>query len=85
MGMFDRVWAKCPRCTQLVEFQSKAGKCELIDYTTESLPPELARNLANEVIECPTCETKVKLVLSVPIPRMSMQVVDADTFKTEEY
>ena len=86
MGMFDRVWATCPSCGKHVEFQSKAGKCELIDYTPESLPPEIARALEGEIVECSGCATKVKLTLKQrPIPRVAMRVAYADESDEDDY
>ncbi len=31
MSMFDTVLVKCPKCHSIIEFQSKAGSCELKD------------------------------------------------------
>ena len=45
MGMFDSVVIVCPMCGCEVEFQSKAGKCELKRYDPESVPPEIAVDL----------------------------------------
>ncbi len=42
MSNFDSVWTKCPVCSQEVEFQSKAGSCELRSYRTSSVPEVIA-------------------------------------------
>ncbi len=52
MGMFDSVWAKCPKCDKDVEFQSKAGECCLIDYTSDSVPAVIAADIAGESNTC---------------------------------
>ena len=31
MGMFDSLIVKCPNCNEQVEFQSKAGGCNLYE------------------------------------------------------
>ena len=38
MGMFDRVWVKCPKCGADNEFQTKSGECCLDNYTLEDCP-----------------------------------------------
>lgn len=41
MGMFDSVHVRCPRCQSEVEFQSKAGACDLRDFTLETAIQDL--------------------------------------------
>lgn len=53
MGMYDRVWAECPECGNQIEFQSKAGECVLADYSTNSVPPNIAEDIKNDSEECP--------------------------------
>lgn len=52
MGMFDSVWAKCPRCEEDVEFQSKVGDCVLADYTSDSVPAAIAADIAGDTTIC---------------------------------
>ncbi len=52
MGMFDRVWAVCPKCNQTVEFQSKAGECTLQDYSINSVPPNIAQDIVGDEEMC---------------------------------
>jgi len=42
MGMYDTVHVICPSCKKLIEFQTKAGVCELKNYSSSSVPPEVA-------------------------------------------
>lgn len=82
MGMYDSVIATCPKCGADVEFQSKAGPCELRRYGQASVPPEIARSVSGDVEEC-ECGYLLKLVLVRPIDRVAMGVVDGRT--SEEY
>ncbi len=76
MGMFDSVYARCPGCSGEVEFQSKAGSCELKRYSMDSVPPEIAQALSGETATCRSCGGLVTLALTQPIGRVQM-VVDA--------
>jgi hypothetical protein len=52
MGMFDSVFVECPNCGDLVEFQSKAGRCNLDRYSIKSVPLIIAEDLAGEITQC---------------------------------
>lgn len=52
MGMFDSVWAECPKCHRQVEFQSKAGNCLLEDYTLDKVPLIIADDLVGKSRHC---------------------------------
>lgn len=41
MGMFDRVWVKCPKCETENEFQTKSGECCMGNYTLEDCPDDV--------------------------------------------
>ena len=81
MGMFDSVYATCPKCSQKVEFQSKAGECLLLRYSVDSVPPEIARDIEGDIEACPKCGEVLKLKTTQPIQRVRM-VIAGDT---EEY
>lgn len=53
MGMFDRVWACCPRCNKQYEFQSKGGNCSLADYSLADAPVEVLADVYPKVAHCP--------------------------------
>lgn len=80
MGMFDSVFVKCPKCNKLIEFQSKAGKCNLLRYSHKSVPAEIAADLSNhereytphQIQEC--CGVHYKLTAN--ISRVAMQLVE---------
>lgn len=79
MGMFDRVWANCPACNEQVEFQSKAGKCNLADYGASAVPLEIATDLDGETVVCPKCDKVVKISIPKTTPtRIAMQVTTGD-------
>jgi len=63
MGMFDRVWAKCPKCGEQVEFQSKAGKCILADYSLSSVPMGIAEDIDGDIECCPKCGASIKIII----------------------
>ncbi len=80
MGMFDSVYATCPHCDERVEFQSKAGVCELKRYHMDSVPPEIARDIDGDTEAC-KCGSNVTLKLARPIERVQMLVGN----KSEEF
>lgn len=62
MGMFDSVMVPCPKCETPVEFQSKAGDCQMDRYTLEDAPAELLLDIMNEPHYCQNCGEWVALV-----------------------
>lgn len=52
MGCFDSVFIKCKGCSAELEFQSKAGDCNLDRYRPHNMPPAIAGDLANSAITC---------------------------------
>jgi len=80
MGMFDSVFAPCPVCGKLLEFQSKAGKCDLKKYTHTSVPAEIAADLIgadfdDKPYDMEHCCNK-DWHLKAEIPRVSMNIVE---------
>ena len=55
MGMFDYVWVNCPKCGDEIEFQSKAGPCNLNNYQLHNAPPKVQLDLVGEVGICVGC------------------------------
>jgi len=55
MGMFDSVYVKCKNCGEFVEFQSKAGDCNLDEYDISNCPPKIAGDIAGETQLCRNC------------------------------
>lgn len=74
MGIFDSVYARCPRCNEPVEFQSKAGDCRLAGYSPESVPMAIALDLDDEWTNCPKCNHSVTLHMPMRIDKVCMVV-----------
>lgn len=60
--MFDRVWAKCPKCGGDVEYQTKVGDCLLRGYTIDAVPLNIARSINEDVSPCDNCGETWKIV-----------------------
>ena len=61
MGMFDSLYVSCPCCGNSVEFQSKAGDCNLNEYTVNNVDPRVALDLQNDEEKCESCLNWIKL------------------------
>ena len=61
MGMFDSVFVRCPKCSNKIEFQSKAGDCFCYKYTLYDCPDIIAADLNGEYEYCPGCNERVIL------------------------
>ncbi len=66
MGMFDRVLVTCPDCSEEIEFQSKAGHCNLDRFYVPkgTVPMIIALALEGQTEEC-ECGCIVTLVTSL--------------------
>ena len=62
MGMFDAVWVPCPNCGKPMEWQTKAGACNMDSYTLETAYPELLTDIMNDARYHETCGQWVALV-----------------------
>jgi hypothetical protein len=76
MGMFDSVLGPCPNCGNLLEFQSKAGDCELHKYPFDAVPPEIAKSLAGDFIMCDKCRHEYALTPRVTIHSVPMVLIE---------
>lgn len=71
MGMFDSVYVKCPECKEQVEFQSKAGHCNLDSFNSASdLPAVIAADLEGESRQCQGCGDMVDFPFRVIVVRI---------------
>jgi endogenous inhibitor of DNA gyrase (YacG/DUF329 family) len=61
MGMFDWFRAACPTCGRTLEWQSKAGPCNLNDYSPADVDPTVALDLHNQTEECEHCGSVVSV------------------------
>lgn len=73
MGLFDSVFATCPKCGESVEFQSKAGPRDMKRYSANSVPPQIALSLSGDMEAC-KCGHVLRLVLARKIERVAMVV-----------
>ena len=62
MGMFDRLWVRCPQCGGEVEGQAKSGPCAMKNYDIYDAPLSILAECANDLY-CLQC--KVRLCLRV--------------------
>ncbi len=53
MGMFDRVIVLCQNCSEPVEFQTKAGPCNLFTYGLDEAPIDVLASLDGQSEQCP--------------------------------
>ncbi|HKZ41299.1 MAG TPA: hypothetical protein VJ044_10085 [Candidatus Hodarchaeales archaeon] len=61
MGMYDTLHLTCPHCHKHTEFQSKASKCDLIDYTIYDAPLTILADAQSEELYCDNCRKKFVL------------------------
>lgn len=86
MGCFDSVFIKCPKCGYNIEFQSKAGRCDMYRFNESKVPIVLADDIDGEVMECPTCHTRVMAKQIVPVKTVAMHgVVYSDHGDSDGY
>ena len=74
MGCPDYVHVTCPKCFTEVEFQSKAGTCSCLHYTSNDVPIAVADDLNGETKDCPKCNTVIKISVHPSLKRVTMQV-----------
>lgn len=72
MGMFDRIWFKCPKCEDNLEAQSKAGPCVLADHQEAAVPPEIATDLQGQQLWCEHCQCSYTIVMLKPTVTMGL-------------
>ena len=70
MGMFDSVYADCPKCgsVQSVEFQSKVDACILKSYSNHYVPLNIAEDIKGDWGKCYDCGEQFHIVLEEEIP-----------------
>lgn len=78
MGMFDEVTAFCTKegCDGIVEWQSKAGVCELKTYSFAGVPPEVAVDIDGDTECCKKCDKPHTIRLHGTVPKFVPMVVE---------
>jgi len=75
MGMYDSVVISCSKCKQdTIEFQTKVGDCMLRDFSSDSVPMEIALALDGTSKSCRTCGHTVTLYMPMRIDKVCMVV-----------
>lgn len=83
MSCLDSVFVKCPKCGVEIEFQLKAGKCEMRSYFSNSVPIKIAVDLDGDEETCYRCKSKVHLQ-AVGVPSRVMMVPEIEVAEDEE-
>jgi len=55
MGLFDSVYIECKYCGEEVEFQSKAGECDMSQFTSQNVPLAIVIDLDGSSVFCKNC------------------------------
>lgn len=76
MGSYDTVAVRCPHCNAILEFQSKAGRCNNHTYGINDVPAAVAESLNGVKEDCPVCGTTVQLNIINHV-RIPMEIVEA--------
>jgi len=78
MGMFDEVIYPCTEedCDGVVEWQSKAGACDLKIYTFDCVAPEVAIDIDGETQCCRKCGKAYTIRLHGTVPKFVPMVVE---------
>ena len=61
MGMFNKIWVPCPTCGEYVEFQTKSGSKELLDFNIRDVPEDELRGIFGDIEVCEYCGTRVEI------------------------
>ncbi len=82
MGCYDTVHFRCPVCDEPLEFQTKAGDCELSEYRSHSVPLAIADCMSEATVSCTACVAKIRFRVNqrrVPVfPELMHPGEDAD-------
>lgn len=79
MGMFDSVIIYCPNCGTQIEFQSKAGDCNLRSYTLSDIPSTIAADLIGDCASCSKCKRLIRIQGSVVCYPILEGIDESDT------
>ena len=71
MGCFDTVYIKCPECKKKTAIQTKAGECELRNYSYQQVPLAIAEELSGTKIKC-ECGTEFEITCPIAYVRLDL-------------
>lgn len=55
MGLFNSIYVNCPKCDELVEFQTKSGSCILSSFHISDVPKEELKGIMGDEVMCDNC------------------------------
>ena len=76
MGMFDSLSVKCPACGENIQFQTKAGPCELANFHPSHVPVVVAHDLDGRVEQCHGCQQYVTVRIPGGVPNTVAMIVE---------
>ena len=82
MGMYDSVFAPCPCCNQELEWQTKAGDCNLDSYSPEAVPLDVAKGVNGDIRTCSYCGVRVTILIPRYADTIKMDIVTCDAIAT---
>ncbi len=71
MSCYDTVYVRCPDCKKKHEIQTKAGSCELKNYSYQQVPLAIAEDLDATPIFC-SCGASLSLICPPKYIRMEV-------------
>lgn len=72
MALHDTVFVHCPECKKSAKIQTKAGPCNLMNYSCRKVPLSIAEDLNDTSLTCEHCNLTFTLVCPVPYVRMEI-------------
>lgn len=72
MGLYDTVIFECPDCGGKVEAQSKVADCALIEYSSDSVPMDIAVDIDGWPANCVDCRKSYKVFSYIPMGNVPM-------------
>lgn len=83
MGCYDTVRMMCPHCGEIIEVQSKGGKCNLETYSERRVPIGTADYIDGKKVTCESCKKESEVQVHQQFTSMSLEPVKADPDEDE--
>lgn len=61
MGMYNSIYVSCPKCDNLIEFQSKSGSCDMSSFDISKVPEQDLKGIIGDMRECDECGHVVEI------------------------
>ncbi len=75
MGLFDEVCFTCLDCGGRATVQSKAGDCEMHQFSADEVPVEIAADVIGEYALCDECGTAFEVQSFIGVNSVPMRIV----------